>query len=178
MEKGGSERRKEGWGNAESETGAREWLRRRRGIWALSWAVLKTHCWKPSVNSWLLFLDPLCLPVWPYNIIHLFYRFLGAFSLRDPSSPPGLKFEWSCNIKAPQVWAEGETQRARNGDGWLGCIWNMKRDVHKIILHSFHFTLLLSLTRWDIVHDCSKKQYTISVYFSSKTFILTLNLKE
>lgn len=37
-----------------------------------------------SVNSWLLFLDLLCLPVWPYNIIHLVYRFLGAFSLRDP----------------------------------------------------------------------------------------------
>ena len=76
--------RKERWGNAGSKTGAREWLRGRRGIWALSWAVLKTHCWKPSVNSCLLFLDLLCLPVWPYNIIHLVYRFFGAFSLRDP----------------------------------------------------------------------------------------------
>lgn len=44
---------------------------------------------KASVNSWLLFLDLLCLPVWPYNIIHLVYRFFSwAFLAQGPGERP------------------------------------------------------------------------------------------
>ncbi len=67
-----------------------------------------------SLNSCLLFLLLLYLPVWPYNIIHLVYSLFGAFSPRDLLPPPELKFKWSCNIKESKVWAErGNRARQR-----------------------------------------------------------------
>ena len=155
--------------------GAREWRRGRRGRRALSRAVLKTHCWKPSVNSWLLFLDLLCLPVLPYNIMHLVYRFFGALSLRDPKSPPGLKFEWSCNIKAPQVWAEGAMHRARQEDKGLGAFETWNDTSTKSFFIYFSALPCVVSSGWDMVCDCLPKQIA-SFEPKGEFYVLTSNL--
>lgn len=129
-----------GWmgrGCTESQRG----VRRRRSDWEggeaseLSAGLFSKHTAESLqlIHS-LLFLELLCLPVWPYNIIHLVYRFfffwgggVVLFLSGTRRVPPlGSNSSRRSNIKAPRVWAEAETASQKWAEmGW--CAFSTRR---------------------------------------------------